>query len=238
MLSTNLEFKKLLLLHGKDRRKQSMELELANSPKLISMLDSKINIEKETIESAKSELSKFETKNSFLENEFNSISDQISNLKNKQLQVKKNDEYQALENEISNLFAKQAQLEDEQIEILVKIDDARETVKIAEDKITAKVIHLEKDKTQLKQRVEELKTDIAKLISEINEAENDVENSLLIGYKQTKKIVSRPPYIAPLDEQKCSGCNLRVSNDVVSSVLVEQKLTHCDQCGRIVYCQR
>mgnify|MGYP001995485879 CR=1 FL=1 len=45
-------------------------------------------------------------------------------------------------------------------------------------------------------------------------------------------------YIAPIEDQKCSGCNLRVSNDVVSSVLIEQKITQCDQCGRIVYIER
>ena len=36
MLSNNLEFKKLLLLHGKDRRKQSMEIEFNNLPNSIS----------------------------------------------------------------------------------------------------------------------------------------------------------------------------------------------------------
>ena len=61
---------------------------------------------------------------------------------------------------------------------------------------------------------------------------------MLTSYDRVKKVVSKPPYIAPLNDQKCSGCNLRVSNDVVSSVLVEQKLTQCDQCGRIVYIER
>jgi len=106
MLSNNLEFKKLLLLHGKDRRKQSMETELENLPHSISHIESKIEVENATIASATQELRNLEI------------------------------------------------------------------------------------------------------------------------------------YIAPLEEQKCSGCNLRVSNDVVSSVLVEQKLTHCDQCGRIVYFER
>ena len=45
MLSNNLEFKKLLLLHGKDRRKQSMEKELENLPHSISHMDSKIELE-------------------------------------------------------------------------------------------------------------------------------------------------------------------------------------------------
>ena len=58
------------------------------------------------------------------------------------------------------------------------------------------------------------------------------------GLRPDEKDSAKPPYIAPIEDQKCSGCNLRVSNDVISSVLVEQKLTQCDQCGRIVYVER
>ena len=91
---------------------------------------------------------------------------------------------------------------------------------------------------ELIQRKDELGIEIQKLSSELEDSRSEVEEILIKGYDRTKKMVSRPPYIAPLEDQKCSGCNLRVSNEVVSSVLVERKLTHCDQCGRIVYCER
>ena len=67
------------------------------------------------------------------------MSEQIDRQKNKQLEVKKNEEYQALENEIANLLRLQSEKEDEQIGILVKIDEARETAKIATEKISVKV---------------------------------------------------------------------------------------------------
>lgn len=238
MLSNNTEFKKLLLLHGKDRRKRTMELELSNSPNLISSIDNKIDLEEKTIESVRNELSLLETKSNSLENEIDSLSDQVSRLKNKQLEVKKNEEYQALSNEISCTQKQQSSLEDEQLQILIKLDDARETLKIAQDKISKKIELLQNEKSQLLDRIDDLKNEISKLDLEIIDSTKDVDNSILASYEQTKKIVSRPPYIAPLNEQKCTGCNLRVSNDVVSSVLVEQKLTQCDQCGRIVYCER
>jgi predicted nucleic acid-binding Zn-ribbon protein len=238
MLSNNLEFKKLLLLHGKDRRKQSMETELENLPHSISHIDSKIELENATIASATEELQNLEIESNSLENEINSLSEQIVRQKNKQLEVKKNEEYQALENEIAGLINQQSQKEDEHIEILLKLDDAKETSKIAESKIREKVKLLEIDRKKLSEKGTELNSEVARLNSEIEETIIDIDESLILGYSRTKKVVSRPPYIAPLEEQKCSGCNLRVSNDVVSSVLVEQKLTHCDQCGRIVYFER
>ena len=158
--------------------------------------------------------------------------------KNKQLEVKKNEEYQALENEIATLASRINEKEDEQIEVLIKIDDARNTAKIAEEKITLRVADLEKQRIELDERENELKQSIAELTREISESRQEVELQMLEVYDRTKKILTKPPYIAPIEDQKCSGCNLRVSNDVISSVLVEQKLTQCDQCGRIVYVDR
>jgi predicted nucleic acid-binding Zn-ribbon protein len=215
-----------------------MDLELANFPDLVTQLESKIQLENDTIATATQELQNLEIQSKSLENEINSLSEQIDRQKNKQLTVKKNEEYLALESEIANLLRLQSEQEDEQIGILVKIDEARETEKIAKEKISVKVKLLENDKLQLLDRGEELKIELKTLEKEVEDSRAEVEPPLLSGYDRTKKVVSRPPYIAPLEDQKCSGCNLRVSNDVVSSALVEQKLTHCDQCGRIVYSER
>jgi len=238
MLSNNSDFKKLLLVHSRDRRSHLMGQELNNIPSLIIKMESKIKLEKDTIAAATQDLRSLEAQNSSIEKEINSITDQISRNKNKQLEVKKNEEYQALEKEITNLLEQQSSKEDMQIEVLVKIDGAKETAEIAKSKITEKVESLEIEKLGLIKRQEELQIETEQLATELEDARSDTEEILLKGYDRTKKVVSRPPYIAPLEDQKCTGCNLRVSNDIVSSVLVDQKLTHCDQCGRIVYCER
>ena len=215
-----------------------MENELQNLPKAMAALDHSIDIEKQSIAIATTELRTLETRNKTLDGEITSLGEQIVRQKNKQLEVKKNEEYQALENEIANLASKVNEKEDEQIEVLIKIDDARQTAKIAEEKITLRVIDLEKQRVELDDRENELKQNIEELSQEISLSRQEVEMPMLEVYDRTKKILTKPPYIAPIEDQKCSGCNLRVSNDVISSVLVEQKLTQCDQCGRIVYVER
>ena len=52
MLSTDSEFKKLLLLHSRDRREKKMLDELKNVPLEISRTEEKILIEKKSIEMA------------------------------------------------------------------------------------------------------------------------------------------------------------------------------------------
>jgi predicted nucleic acid-binding Zn-ribbon protein len=238
MLSTDPEFKKLLLLHSRDRREKKMLDELNNIPAEIARTEEKILVENQSIELAMEEWKSLEAKNNSLESEILSISEQINRQKNRQLEVKKNEEYQALENEIISLKTKESEKEDEQIEVLVKIDDARETARVAEDKIAKRVVQLEVQKKGLIERESEVNHELTVLKGEIQTSRSEVEEEALRIYDRIKKVVSRPPYLAPLTDQKCSGCNLRVSNDVVSSALVEQKLTQCDQCGRIVYIER
>ena len=166
------------------------------------------------------------------------MEERISKSKVRQLEAKKNEEYQALENEIQSLTELNSSKEDEQIDILVKIDDAQEVAKIAQDKIVKKVKDLEAQKLKFEDRITEIKLEVKNLEDEIKDARQSVDEAMLRTYERIKKIVATPPCMAPLKDQKCSGCNLRVSNDVISTALVEQKLTQCDQCGRIVYIER
>lgn len=238
MLSNNPEFQELLLLHGRDRRYGKLEEELKLLPDDIKRMEKRISTENESIDLAVSEWKQLESQNNSLEKEIIEIGEKISKSKVRQLCVKKNEEYQALENEISSLTLLQSQKEDEQIEVLVNIDDAKATAEIAQDKIVSKVKDLERQKQGFEDRIAQVKTELQDLHKEIETARTQVEAEMLKTYDRVKKVVARAPYLAPLKDQKCSGCNLRVSNDVISTALVEQKLTQCDQCGRIVYVER
>ena len=238
MLSSDPDFQQLLLLHSRDRRLKTLKNDLEKLPGELEYMDKKIFEEKESIRMAMEEWKTLESKNNSLEKDILSHRDQIARQRNRQLEVKKNEEYQALEHEIANLESKIDELESEQIETLDKIDDARETAEVAEKKIAQRVIELEKEREERVAFGKQAEIDVQSLEKQIVETREEVEPDFLSVYDRVSKIVSRPPYMAPLEDQKCSGCHLRVSNDVVSSVLVEKKLTQCDQCGRIVYIER
>ena len=238
MLSSDPDFQQLLLMHSRDRRLKTLKNDLEKLPGELEYMDKKIFEEKESIRLAMEEWKTLESKNNSLEKDILSHRDQIARQRNRQLEVKKNEEYQALEHEIANLESKIDELESEQIETLDKIDDARETADVAEKKIAQRVIELEKEREDRVAFGKQAEIDVQSLETQIVETREEVEPDFLSVYDRVSKIVSRPPYMAPLEDQKCSGCHLRVSNDVVSSVLVEKKLTQCDQCGRIVYIER
>ena len=112
------------------------------------------------------------------------------------------------------------------------------SAELAQGKISERVREMEQQRDTRAKLGEEKKVEVQELEAEIEETRKEVETVFLSAYDRVKTIVTRPPYMAPIEDQKCSGCHLRVSNDVVSSVLVEKKITQCDQCGRIVYVER
>ena len=79
-------------------------------------------------------------------------------------------------------------------------------------------------KLKFEDRIIEIKSEIKNLEKEIEEARQSVDEEMLRTYDRVKKVVSKPPYMAPLKDQKCSGCNLRVSNDVFSTALLNKSL--------------
>ena len=237
MLSSDSDFQQLLLLHSRDRRLKTLKNDLERLPSELEYMDNKIFEEKESIRLALEEWKTLESKNNTLEKDILSYREQIAKQRNRQLEVKKNEEYQALEHEIGNLESKIDDLESEQIETLDKIDDAREVAEVAK-KIALRVQELQKDREERVAFGEQAAIDVKSLETQIIETREEVVPDFLSTYDRVSKIVTRPPYMAPIEDQKCSGCHLRVSNDVVSSVLVEKKLTQCDQCGRIVYIER
>jgi len=238
MLFQDPDFQNLLLLHSRDRRCQKLIEELKELPEDLARLDRNIDVEKQSVELALAEWKSLESQNNTLEKEILSMNDLIAKQRNRQLEVKKNEEYQALENEIATLQQKIEESENEQIEVLLKIDGARETAELAQGKITQRVAEMEDQRNKRASIGEERKVEVEELKKEIENTRTGVDPTFLSTYDRVKKIVSRPPYMAPITDQKCSGCHLRVSNDVVSSVLVEKKITQCDQCGRIVYVER
>ena len=116
----------------------------------------------------------------------------MNKLKSRQLEVKKNEEYSALESEISTVLFNQSQLEDNQLEVLMKIDDARKIAEIAESKINLKISQLEEDLAATDQRSKEIRQKLLNLEQEIQEARNEVELQLLSQYDRTKTTISKP----------------------------------------------
>ena len=111
------------------------------------------------------------------------MEERISKSKVRQLEAK-NEEYPALENEIQSLTELNSSKEDEQIDILVKIDGAQ-VAKIAQDKIVKKVKDLEVQKLKFEDRITEM-SEVKNLEYEIKDARQSVDEAMLRTYDRIK----------------------------------------------------
>ena len=60
---------------------------------------------------------------------------------------------------------------------------------------------LERQRAELVEKEKELNENIGELSQEISQSRQEVEAPMLEVYDRTKKILAKPPYIAPIEDQ-------------------------------------
>lgn len=236
MLNPVLE--KLLILQDRDTRKRSLEAQLKTVPKEVALVEQKIASEKSAIDAARTELMELETKKKLLEGDIASANEKLAKYRTQQSQVRKNDEYQALGHEIENTEAGIGKLEEQELEVMYAIDEAKKKFAAAEAVLKANISGHEARIGTLREREKSLNAELATAQEEVTKARGPVGDPALRLYD---RISSRNmPAVVPIHAGKCGGCHLKVSSEVESASRGKggetgAQLPTCDQCGRIVY---
>ena len=234
MLAPVLE--KLLILQDRDAKRLSLEAQLKAVPRDIAAVEQKIASEKAAIEGAKQEVRELETKKKLLETEIGSAEDKLAKYRTQQSQVRKNDEYQALGHEIETTTGTIGGLEEQELQIMYSIDEAKKKFAEAEAVLKANISGHESRIRTLKERDVSLSDELKAMQAEVAAARAPIAEPELRLYD---RIATRGlPACVPLRGAKCGGCHLKVSNEVESAARGkgnDGKLATCDQCGRLVY---
>lgn len=229
------QIEKLLIVQDRDVALQKIEQELTRIPQERAKIEALIEEEKNNIEAASHSLKEKEVQRSELDTEVKAKEADVDRFKNQQLQVKKNDEYRALTHQIEQAEADIASLEEREIELMLEIDTAREAYEKDKAVIDERIkIQLE-EIAKLGEREENLKASIEAAENALAEARTGIEASYIEHYDRVKQIAKRPPYLAPIENHKCGGCHLRVSNEVSRGAMDAGEPHFCDQCARMVY---
>lgn len=237
MLNPALE--KLLILQHRDVGRLALEAQLKAVPRDIAAVEQKIAAEKAAIETARSELRAMEAKKKLLETEIGSAEEKLGKYKTQQSQVRKNDEYQALGHEIETTQAAIGGLEEQELQVMYGIDEAKKKFAAAEAELKANIAGHEGRIRTLKEREASLTAELKAAQAEVATARQPVEPSALRVYDRVA--ARQMPAVVPIHGGKCGGCHLKVSGEIESAVRGKDAgapgnaLATCDQCGRIVY---
>jgi predicted nucleic acid-binding Zn-ribbon protein len=229
------QIEKLLIVQDRDIALQKIEQELARIPIEHASIKKAIEEEKQNIEAASHALKEKEVERKELDTEVKAREADVARFKNQQLQVKKNDEYRALTQQIEQAEASISDLEEKEIELMLEIDGTRETFESEKATIEARMADQKVQIKQLAAREQNLKDSIEAAKQALADARTGIEEGFIEHYDRVKKLVKRPPYVAPIESHKCGGCHLRVSNEVSREAINHGEPHFCDQCARIVY---
>lgn len=229
---------KLLILQDRDAKRIGLEAQLKATPRDIAAVEQKIAAEKAAIETARLEVRGLESKKKLLETEIGSAEEKLAKYKTQQSQVRKNEEYQALGHEIETTQAAIGGLEEQELQVMYGIDEAKKKFAAAEAELKANISGHEGRIRGLKEREASLAAELAAVQAEVATARAPVEAPALRVYD---RIAARQmPVVVPIHGSKCGGCHLKVSGEVESLARGKTgdgaaQLATCDQCGRIVY---
>ncbi len=226
---------KLLILQDRDTRYNSIINQINSIPADIENFQLKIQKEKEALQAAKNSFKEIEVRRKELDIEIGANEEKLVKYKTQQMQVKKNEEYQALQHEIDKLTEIISDIEDKEIALLIEVDEKKEELSKKENDSIQLIKDLEQSIEKLHSHHEEFKSDLASAKEAVQKAETETDDKFLKIYHFVKKQIKKTPYIVPIDDQRCGGCFLRVSNEVEIDSKKIGEIHRCDSCGRIVF---
>jgi predicted nucleic acid-binding Zn-ribbon protein len=228
-------FDKLIKYQNLEIHQEEMSRNLNGIPNEHDILEKKLASEREVLEQALQILRALELRQKESEGDRAQTEQTILKLRGQLLEVKKNDQYQVMLHEIDGFKKKVSDLEGAEIEILIEIDEEKAKVLIdersflaREKEIRGQMELLGDRKTQLNSTIEELKETLAT-------ARDEVSADWMKAYDHVKNQVRKGPWVVALQQGRCMGCHLSVSNEVAQNFGEDAGINHCDQCGRILY---
>jgi len=229
------QVEKLLTVQEKDLSLQKLQSELDRIPQQRMKIEAAIAEERAAIEAARTDLNEKEIARKDLDAQVQNKELDVSKFKNQQLEVKKNEEYRALTSQIEQAKSDIATLEEAEINLMYSIDEAREAFEASKGKIEERIVEQGKAIEQLEERLAELNRSIEGSKQAYHDSRTGVDGCFLEDYDRVKTQVKRAPYIVAIEGQNCTGCHLRVSNEVFGLASNGEGVVICDQCPRIVY---
>lgn len=228
------EIEKLLVLQDRDQRIRTLKAELKNAPIERKDLETRLAIAAAGAEKAKASLRELEVEKKRLEVEAQGKRDQIAKFKAQQMQTRKNEEFQAFGQQIKHFEAEIDKIEDRELEVMESIEQAKPVLAEAEQKaaeakglVSRQIADLEAKVAAINEQLNGLEAGRAQLTEGIDEDVLDQYNRLFAS-KGGHAVVA-------LEHEVCTGCHMKLTTQTLVTVKGGRQITHCEQCGRILY---
>jgi uncharacterized protein len=225
---------KLLILQDRDRKIGQLQAELARIEPERQMLKAKATGTQAQLEAAKQRVKEIESNRKSLELEVESKKQQIERYANQQLQTRKNEEYRALAHEIETCKKAIFEIENQEIELMEQGETAHKEVARATQAAAEAKRLLDDQVTQLANREQNLKKDLAGLETNRDELAAAVDGAARNRYERLVRSKGENVVVG-VNHGVCGGCHMKLPAQVLVGCKAQQELVACTNCGRILY---
>ena len=207
---------------------------LRELPKEVSEIQSIITARKRSLDSADEEIASYEERKAPLEVELKENQALLDAADARIKRIKTNKEYLAMQREIDLAKKRKADLEEQVLTIMEKIEkktSERERIRTSFE--TDKVI-LDEKMGKLKTLMKELEDVLAEYKGKDDRLRKIVDKSLLSKYdriKQSKKGLA----VVECFEGVCRGCHMHIQPQLFNELIRGDRLINCPACQRILY---
>ena len=228
---------KLLILQDRDSKILQLQEELARIGPDRDAIQGRLAGASAGLDAAKLRSKQLESERKKLELDVDARKQLIEKYSLQQFQTKKNEEYRALAHEIETCKEAIVKLDDQQLEIMEKMEAeqrvlARAAAEAAEARKAAdsRVADLDKSEANLKKELEGLQ-------SNRNELAAVVEDSARTKYERLLKQRGQTAIVG-IQHGVCGGCHMQLSRSVIVNCQGDKEIVNCTNCGRILYYTR
>ncbi|MGY8644194.1 MAG: zinc ribbon domain-containing protein [Verrucomicrobiales bacterium] len=228
------EIEHLLVIQDRDRKIREIDQELVNIPKKEEEIRNRLEDDQATLDGIKVELTQNEIAMKNLELDIQTRRDSIGKLKVQQYETKKNEEFRKMGGEIERYEAEIIATEDRELELMELAEEIKVRMKsAAEDRDDSQTM-VDEDIANLKIAMENMKKERVEFVTNRSGYLEKVDEDLLDTYGRLFKAKDGWAVVGLIDGA-CQGCHMRVTKSTELDVRNENVVTHCQNCGRILY---
>lgn len=224
----------LIVLQERDQRIRSLQRDLKDIPNLKTRAATRLADDEATVAAAKAKVLEVELAIKNLDLDAQTRRNTIVRLKDQQFATRKNEEFRVMGDEIVRYEKDVHDLEDKELELMEKLEGVKPGLVAALAKLAATKKLVEEEVTELTERARHIETRLVDLKAERATLVESIEPAPLGIYERLMK-TKGDSAVVMLENGICGGCHVRVVSGTLNSLKLNETITHCEQCGRVLF---
>ena len=224
---------KLLSLQERDCKIRGFEKELRDIPARKKEEESSLKERQQSLLEAEEFLKTEQAHVKEVELESGAMNEKVTKLRQQQMEIKTNKEFKAMELEIKDVETQISRLEDNQLILMEKVDEAKTHIKTAKKNLLEEEVLVRNDLQALDERASGIEVELKEVRSVRVGAAKEIDREWLKRYEQI--FTRKDDALVAIDDGICGGCHLKLAPYVRHDAKKHAVMITCDFCGRLLY---